>query len=194
MNRKVLLLLLALILVLAPGCKKAVDADTDATDSTSESQSDFSREEASDEGMHNGEGTAAEGDEDDTSPDGSETPQTGVRPNDGYDPTDPWTSEPTEPATTTEEPTTSVSENDAKEEDEKPANSDIAEDADDFKDCTYEEYHNMSASAQQEFFAKFGSYEAFFEWYNDAKDKYKLEHPENIVDGGEIDLNEVVGN
>lgn len=41
----------------------------------------------------------------------------------------------------------------------------------------YDAYLNMSASEQEAYFLSFSSIEAFFEWYNAAKQKYQEENP-----------------
>lgn len=41
------------------------------------------------------------------------------------------------------------------------------------EEMTYEKYHAMSGDEQAAFINSFDSYEAFFEWYNAAEDKYK---------------------
>lgn len=208
MNRKLLLLILVLLLVFAFGCKKEVDTDIDAPGSISESRADTTDGEAPTENA-SVDATENEGDnsipidrpdgdrdEETTSSEGTDTPEIGVRPNDEHNADNAWTTEATEPTVNTGGQTASEPEENtaATAPPENPAESDNVNSSDDFKDCTYEEYQNMSASAQQEFFAKFGSYEAFFEWYNQAKDEYEREHPDNIIDGGELDLSEIVGN
>lgn len=62
------------------------------------------------------------------------------------------------------------------------------------EDCSYEEYHAMTPEAQQKFFNKFESVEAFFVWYNAAKAKYEKDNAAiEIGGGGQIDLGEVIG-
>ena len=62
------------------------------------------------------------------------------------------------------------------------------------EDCSYEEYHAMTPEAQQKFFNKFESVEAFFVWYNAAKAKYEKDNAAiEIGSGGQIDLGEVIG-
>ena len=61
------------------------------------------------------------------------------------------------------------------------------------EDCTYEEYHAMTPEAQQQFFAKFESVEAFFVWYNAAKAQHEKDNAAIEIGDGEIDLGEVLG-
>lgn len=42
---------------------------------------------------------------------------------------------------------------------------------------TYEEYGALSSQEQEAYFLSFSSIEAFFEWYNAAKQKYQEENP-----------------
>lgn len=41
------------------------------------------------------------------------------------------------------------------------------------EEMTYEKYHSMSGDEQAAFINSFDSYEAFFQWYNAAEEKYK---------------------
>lgn len=52
----------------------------------------------------------------------------------------------------------------------------------------YEQYHNMSGSAQKEFIDSFPSIEAFVAWYENAKAEYDALHPSIDVGGGSVDL------
>ena len=58
---------------------------------------------------------------------------------------------------------------------------------------TYEEYNALDGKSQQAYFKKFTSVEAFFAWYNEAKETYKAEHPNIDAGDGEIDLGEIAG-
>ncbi len=60
------------------------------------------------------------------------------------------------------------------------------------RNCTYEEYHAMTAETQKAFFEKFESVEAFFDWYKDAKAKYEKENAAIEIGGGEINLGDVM--
>ena len=52
----------------------------------------------------------------------------------------------------------------------------------------YEEFQSMSPKEQQEYMESFPSIEAFFEWYNEAKERYLEENPPIDIDDGNVDL------
>ena len=58
---------------------------------------------------------------------------------------------------------------------------------------SYEQYQDMSAGDQRAYMDSFSSIEAFFDWYNAAKEKYEAEHPAIEVGDEPIDLGQVVG-
>ena len=62
------------------------------------------------------------------------------------------------------------------------------------KPLTYEEYNALSGEEQEAYFNTFPSIEAFFEWYNLAKDQYEKDHPAIEIDpDSTIDLGDIVG-
>lgn len=58
---------------------------------------------------------------------------------------------------------------------------------------TYEEYEAMTGKEQVAFAKTFESNEAFFEWYNAAKEEYEQQHPTIEIDGNSVDLRELGG-
>ncbi|MBE7056437.1 MAG: hypothetical protein E7388_03220 [Ruminococcaceae bacterium] len=62
----------------------------------------------------------------------------------------------------------------------------------DTKKLDYATYKAMKPSEQQAYMESFNDMDAFFEWYNAAKDKYEKENPSIEVDGGVIDLEDIV--
>lgn len=56
----------------------------------------------------------------------------------------------------------------------------------------YETYKAMKPSEQREYMESFNDMDAFFEWYNTAKDKYEKENPSIEIDGGVVDLDKLV--
>ena len=57
---------------------------------------------------------------------------------------------------------------------------------------TYEEYMALDGKEQEEYMKSFSSIDAFFDWYNDAKDTYEKENPSIEVGDGPIDMNEII--
>lgn len=58
----------------------------------------------------------------------------------------------------------------------------------------YETFQSLDPAEQEVHMGSFESIEAFFEWYNAAKEKYELENPSIEIDGsGSIDLDEIFG-
>ena len=53
---------------------------------------------------------------------------------------------------------------------------------------TFEEYNNLSAEEQEEYFNSFEDVEDFFAWYNKAKQEYE-EEQERIEIDGSADIN-----
>ena len=56
----------------------------------------------------------------------------------------------------------------------------------------YESFQAMSPKGQQEYMATFDDMDAFFDWYNAAKDKYEAENPPIEIDGGSVNLDEII--
>ena len=48
---------------------------------------------------------------------------------------------------------------------------------------SYEKYQNMTAEEQKAFYNSFDNDDAFFEWYNNAKEEYNNSRNETIIDG-----------
>jgi len=61
------------------------------------------------------------------------------------------------------------------------------------KELSYEQYNAMTGAQQQAFFESFSNVEAFFEWYNAAKQEYD-EANKDIVIGGDatIDMGDIL--
>jgi hypothetical protein len=66
------------------------------------------------------------------------------------------------------------------------------EDAEQDGKVTYEEYMAMDGYEQEKYMKSFASIEAFFNWFNAAKDKYEAENPSIEVGNGPIDMNEII--
>ena len=57
----------------------------------------------------------------------------------------------------------------------------------------YESFQDMAPAQQQAYMESFDSIDAFFEWYNAAKEQYEKDHPSIEVGGnGSVDLDEVI--
>ena len=57
----------------------------------------------------------------------------------------------------------------------------------------YELFMDMEPAQQREYMESFESMEAFFDWYNAAKEAYELAHPPIDVGDGVIDLEDLLG-
>ena len=57
----------------------------------------------------------------------------------------------------------------------------------------YERFQNMSAEEQQAHMESFGSIEAFFDWYNNAKAEYEAANPPIDVGDGSVDMGDLLG-
>lgn len=62
----------------------------------------------------------------------------------------------------------------------------------DTKKLDYATYKAMKPSEQQAYMESFNDMDAFFDWYNAAKDKYEKENPSIEIDGGIVDLDSIV--
>lgn len=62
----------------------------------------------------------------------------------------------------------------------------------DGKVLTYTEFHDMTPGKQQTYMESFNDIDAFFAWYNSAKESYEKENPPIEVDGGSIDMGEIM--
>ena len=58
---------------------------------------------------------------------------------------------------------------------------------------TYEKYHAMSPRDQRLYMESFGDVEAFFQWYNAAKEQYEKDHPAIDIGDGTVDLSKLPG-
>lgn len=58
---------------------------------------------------------------------------------------------------------------------------------------TYEKFSSMEPAKQREYQESFKDIDAFFEWYNAAKEKYEKEHPSIEVGDGSVDLEQIAG-
>lgn len=56
----------------------------------------------------------------------------------------------------------------------------------------YEIYQSMSGREQKEYMESFDSIDAFFDWYNNAKEEYEANNKGIVVGGGSIDLGELI--
>ena len=121
-------------------------------------------------------------------------------------PSDVETNSPNNPTTDATKPTTGAQENAGGTSGENAGNTTEAptekpttapdEDKEEIADpqsMTYEKFQSLSPSEQQAFMNSFESIDAFFVWYNAAKEKYEAENPDIEVNGGSIDLGGIVG-
>ncbi len=65
-------------------------------------------------------------------------------------------------------------------------------DAEEDGEMTYEEYMAMDGNEQEKYMKSFSDIEAFFNWYNAAKDKYEKENPSIEIGDGPIDMNDII--
>lgn len=61
------------------------------------------------------------------------------------------------------------------------------------KTTEYEWFHALSGEEQEAYMDSFDSIAAFFEWYNAAKAEYEELHPSIEVGDGNIDLGQIIG-
>lgn len=189
MNKRLMVLLLVAILLLAVGCKNNADT-ADIADTTEATESSLPLETETnpvipeepvlgvgtlDESLTNPfenpeeaeqETTENSGSADNGNNDGSNTEEPSQSGNETPTEPDPTESEATEPdATEPEGGNTYVS---------------------------YEEYNNMTPAEQVAYYNQFPSMEAFVEWYKEAKAEYDKEHGSVDVGDGNIDLGDIV--
>ena len=69
-----------------------------------------------------------------------------------------------------------------------PTISDAVEDG----EMTYEEYMAMDGYEQEKYMKSFESIDAFFNWFNAAKDKYEEENPSIEIGDGPIDMEDII--
>ncbi len=76
---------------------------------------------------------------------------------------------------------------------EKPSNpEDGAEEPEEQKTLTYEEYIQMTADEQEAFVYSFSDIHDFFLWHTEAKAKYDEEHKSPVI-GGDVDIGDLLG-
>ena len=101
-----------------------------------------------------------------------------------------WTEESTASEEDSEEETTGTTP--AKPEaEQKPAETKPAETKPSTNLSAFEQYENMSAAQQREFMESFDSVEAFFDWYNKAKDEHNAQNPDVEIGNGVVDLDKL---
>lgn len=102
-----------------------------------------------------------------------------------------------EPTTTSEEPTDGVQSEETKEteatdateateETQKPTNTIV-------QMTQYEWYHSLTGEQQMAYMETFESMDAFFDWYNAAKEEHEKERPSIDIGDGYIDLDKIIG-
>lgn len=103
----------------------------------------------------------------------------------------PETTEETKESTT--QPTT---QNDSTEPSETTVPTTGKDSEDESKPATdstdYETYNAMSGEQQKAFMETFESVEAFFDWYNAAKEEYDAQHPDVEIGDDAIDFGEII--
>ena len=103
----------------------------------------------------------------------------------------------TEPAAETEEATEAVEETEAAteaatepaKETEAPTEPEATEDD---GEMTYEKFMAMDAAGQQAFINSFPSMDAFFEWFNAAKEAYEASRNEVEIGDGSFDIGDLI--
>ena len=65
-------------------------------------------------------------------------------------------------------------------------------DAEEDGKVTYEEFMAMDGTEQEKYMNSFGDIDAFFNWYNDAKETYEKENPSIEIGNGPIDMEEII--
>lgn len=65
-------------------------------------------------------------------------------------------------------------------------------DAEEDGKVTYEEFMAMDGKEQEKYMNSFGDIDAFFNWYNDAKETYEKENPSIEIGNGPIDMEEII--
>ena len=101
-----------------------------------------------------------------------------VKPNENYKPVKP---KPTEPKPTTTKPTIPSTETSVPEE--SPSEVDLMD---------YEKFLNMTSAEQQKYVESFSDIDAFFAWYNAAKEAYEKENPPISIGNGEINIGDII--
>lgn len=99
-----------------------------------------------------------------------------------------WSEEPTGSEEDTKETTSGTT---PTESEQKPTETKPAETKPSTNLSAYEQYENMSAAQQREFMESFDSVDAFFDWYNKAKDEHDAQHPDIEIGNGAVDLDKL---
>lgn len=180
MNKKKLALLLVFIMVALMGCGKK-DEEVLAESPASETEATVSE-------------TATEttpGLEDsifDTEPEGTDQEVTEPEETDGEQPDnqdDSVTPPEDDPATTP--PATDPTKQPGSTDDETTDDSAAGQLSD------YEKFQDMSPAEQQEYMESFEDIDAFFEWYNKAKEEHEAANPPIDAGDGNVDMGDIIG-
>lgn len=167
MNKRLIALLLAVLLILPAGCKSKKNQNATEPAATVEPTEVMPTETLhpalADNPFEDENGNSIE-EEAAAATDGATEPEE--------------TEEPTEPATEPSESATDPSEPEATEDD---------------GEMTYEKYMSLSAAEQYAFMNSFESIDAFFEWFNAAKAAYEASRNEIEIGDGSFDLGELGG-
>lgn len=191
MNRKLMVLLLAAIMLLAAGCKKDADTretteppqhlETETTPTVPEET--ISGVEILDEPL-NSPFDEMEDTEQETTENNSSTGNTGNSNSDGSNSGDSHTEKPAQSGDDTAA--------ESRPAETKPAESGATEPEGGIHYVSYEAYNSMTPAEQMAYYNQFPSMEAFVRWYNDAKAEYDEEHGAIDVGDGDIDLGDII--
>ena len=170
MNKRLIALLLAVLLILCAGCKGKKDATEPAAtvEATEVTPTETLHPALADNPFKDENGNPVE-EETAAATDGATEPEE--------------TEEPTEGATEpeeTEKPTESATE---------PSEPEATEDD---GEMTYEKFMALSAAEQQAFMNSFPTIEAFFEWFNAAKEAYEASRNEIEIGDGSFDIGDLI--
>ena len=164
MNRKLIAVMLLALLVLMAGCKSKTE-NADATEMTE---------------------TISAATEENTP---TETLMPGLVENPF---TDDYVQETEAPDADSKEATTAPTEAAKATEPAKDNGSADPTDApEDTGEMTYEKYMSLSATAQSDYMNSFESVDAFFEWYNAAKEAHDAQNNDIEIGDGSFDLNDL---
>lgn len=190
MNKKLMVLLLAAIMLLAAGCKN--DADTGETTEPSQylqtetnpeiPEETISGVEILDEPL-NSPFDEMEDAEQETTDNSSSTDNADNSNSDGSNSGESNTEKPAQSGNDTAA--------ESKPTEPKPTEPGATEPEDGIHYVSYEEYNNMTPAEQVAYYNQFPSMEAFVQWYNEAKAEYDREHGAIDVGDGDIDLGDI---
>lgn len=176
MNRKLIALMLVMLLILMVGCKSKDNGDaTLPTEVTEATEPTVAATETLPPALTTNPFGNDEESADETQSEETEAPSATE---DNEQPTE--APKDTEPPKATEAPT---------EPDSKPT-----EAPEDDGEMNYEKYMSLSAAEQSEYMNSFESVDAFFEWYNAAKEEHAANNNDIEVGDGSFDLGELEGN